>query len=169
MTARKEAVFLSETSVIHAHYLVLHSLEPISSEIYESNTIRTAQYILFKIYFNITLPFLTLSKVTVFLCLRKYRVVKKYGEVDVRLYTFLSSALVGGDWSVPRPGRFIPSDRTSGAIWIWCGECNRAGLEFGEEKFVLILSENHHRNRSLVSVACIRQRIFSIRRCIQSI
>jgi hypothetical protein len=37
MTPRKEAAFLSETSVIHLHYLVLHGLELIASEIYESN------------------------------------------------------------------------------------------------------------------------------------
>ena len=39
--------------------------------------------------------------------------MKKYGEVDIQLHTFLSSTLVGSNWSVSRPGRFISSDRAS--------------------------------------------------------
>jgi hypothetical protein len=30
------------------------------------------------------------------------------GGVDVQLYSFLTSALKGGGWSAPRPGRFTP-------------------------------------------------------------
>ena len=101
--------------------------------------------------------------------LSKYRVMKKYGEVDVQLHTFLSSAHVGGDWSVSRPGRFIPSGRASGAIWIWRRERSSAGLEFGEKKYILIRSEKDSRNGSLVSVPYIRRFIPSIRRCLSSI
>jgi hypothetical protein len=80
------------------------------------NPIQTPQYVFFKIDSIITAPVLILSKIKVFLCLSKYRVVKKYGEVDVQFHTFLSSALVGGDCLVSRPGRFIPTDRASGTI-----------------------------------------------------
>ena len=80
------------------------------------NPIQTPQYIFFKIDFNFALPVFILSKDKMFLCLSKYRVVKKYREVDVQLHIFLSSALVGSDWLVSRPGRFIPSDRVSGAL-----------------------------------------------------
>jgi hypothetical protein len=31
---------------------------------------------------------------------------------------FLTSALVGGEWSVSRPGRFTPGERTPGTHWI---------------------------------------------------
>jgi hypothetical protein len=30
------------------------------------------------------------------------------GWIDVQLYPFLTSALEGGGWSAPRPGRFTP-------------------------------------------------------------
>jgi hypothetical protein len=30
------------------------------------------------------------------------------GEVEVQLYSFSTSALEGGKWSAPRPGRFTP-------------------------------------------------------------
>jgi hypothetical protein len=33
--------------------------------------------------------------------------MKAYGEVDVYIHIFLTSALVGGEWSASRPGRFI--------------------------------------------------------------
>ena len=111
MTLRKEAAFLSETSVTHFHHLVHHSLKLISSEIHDP--IPTPQYIFFKIHFNITLLALTLSKVKVFICLSEHRVLQKYGDVDVQLHAFLSSALVGGDWSASGPSRFIRSDRAS--------------------------------------------------------
>jgi hypothetical protein len=34
--------------------------------------------------------------------------MKVYGGVDVYIHIFLTSALVGGEWSVTRPGRFTP-------------------------------------------------------------
>jgi hypothetical protein len=34
--------------------------------------------------------------------------MKEYGGVDVYIYIFLTLALVGGEWSASRPGRFIP-------------------------------------------------------------
>jgi hypothetical protein len=55
--------------------------------------------------------------------------MKAYGEVDVWIHIFLSSALVGGEWSASHPGRFIPGERATGTHWIggWMGP--RVGLD----------------------------------------
>jgi hypothetical protein len=37
---------------------------------------------------------------------------KRYKAVDVYIQDFLTSALVGGEWSDPRPGRFTPGEGT---------------------------------------------------------
>jgi hypothetical protein len=34
-----------------------------------------------------------------------------YEEVDVQIHVFLTSALVGGEWSASRPDRFTPRKR----------------------------------------------------------
>jgi hypothetical protein len=34
------------------------------------------------------------------------------GEVDLQVYTFLTLALVGGEWLAPCPGHFTPLERT---------------------------------------------------------
>jgi hypothetical protein len=34
--------------------------------------------------------------------------MKEYGGVDVEIHIFLTSALIGGEWSVSHPGRFTP-------------------------------------------------------------
>jgi hypothetical protein len=49
--------------------------------------------------------------------------MKTYGGMDVLIDVFLTLALVGGEWSAPRPGRFTP-----GTHWItgWVGP--RTGL-----------------------------------------
>jgi hypothetical protein len=41
-----------------------------------------------------------------------------YGEVDVQLHIFLTSALVGDELSASRPDRFIPVKGTPGTHWI---------------------------------------------------
>jgi hypothetical protein len=38
----------------------------------------------------------------------KHYVMKAYGGADVEIHIFLTSALVGGEWSASRTGRFIP-------------------------------------------------------------
>jgi hypothetical protein len=50
--------------------------------------------------------------------------MKAYGGLDVYIHIFLTSALVGGEWSASRPARFTP-----GTHWIggWVGP--RAGLD----------------------------------------
>jgi hypothetical protein len=42
--------------------------------------------------------------------------MKTYGGVDVQIHVFLTSALVEGDWSTLRPGRFTADERDPGRI-----------------------------------------------------
>jgi hypothetical protein len=44
--------------------------------------------------------------------------MKAYGEVDVQTHVFLTSALVGGEWSASLPGRYTPRERAPGTHWI---------------------------------------------------
>jgi hypothetical protein len=44
--------------------------------------------------------------------------MKAYWGVDVEIHIFLTSALVGGEWSASRPGRFTPGERAPGTHWI---------------------------------------------------
>jgi hypothetical protein len=50
--------------------------------------------------------------------------MKAYGGVDVYTRVFLTSALVGGEWSASRPGRFTPGTH---CIEGWVGP--RPGLD----------------------------------------
>jgi hypothetical protein len=52
-----------------------------------------------------------------------------YGEVDVRMHIFLTSALPGGKWSASRPGRFPPGEEASGTYSIGDWVNHRAGLD----------------------------------------
>jgi hypothetical protein len=38
--------------------------------------------------------------------------MKAYGGVDAYIHIFLTSALVGGEWSASRPGRFTPRGKS---------------------------------------------------------
>jgi hypothetical protein len=55
--------------------------------------------------------------------------MKTYGIVDVYIHVFLTSALVGGEWSALRPGRFTPGEGAPGTHWVggWVGP--RTGLD----------------------------------------
>jgi hypothetical protein len=55
--------------------------------------------------------------------------MKAYREVDVFIHVFLTSALVGGEWSASRPCRFTPRVKAPSTHWIggWVGP--RAGLD----------------------------------------
>jgi hypothetical protein len=59
-----------------------------------------------------------------------------YGGVDVQIHIFFTSALVGGEWSVSRPGRFTPEERTPGTHWVggWVGP--RVSLDVEKRKFL---------------------------------
>jgi hypothetical protein len=41
----------------------------------------------------------------------KHYAMKEYGGVDVYIHIFLNWALVGGEWSASRPGRFTTGER----------------------------------------------------------
>jgi hypothetical protein len=49
--------------------------------------------------------------------------MKKYGGVDVLTHVFLTSAIIRGEWSASRPGRFTHGERAPDTHWIggWVG------------------------------------------------
>jgi hypothetical protein len=55
--------------------------------------------------------------------------MKTYGGVNVYTHVFLTSALVGGEWSASRPGRFTPGEKVPGTHWIGGWVDSRAGLD----------------------------------------
>jgi hypothetical protein len=65
--------------------------------------------------------------------------MKMYGGVDVYIHIFLTSALVGGEWSASRPCRVNPRERALGTHWIggWVGP--RTGLDNVEKRKFLSL------------------------------
>jgi hypothetical protein len=60
--------------------------------------------------------------------------MKTYREVDVYIQVFLTPALVEGEWSSSRHGRFIPGERAPGthSIGGWVGP--RTGLDESERE-----------------------------------
>jgi hypothetical protein len=59
----------------------------------------------------------------------KHYAVKTYGGVDVQIHVFLTSALIGGEWSTSRPGPFTP-----GTHWVRGWVDLRTGLDDVEKK-----------------------------------
>jgi hypothetical protein len=55
--------------------------------------------------------------------------MKAYGGVDVYIHIFLTSALVGGEWSASRPGHFTPGERAPRTHWIGRWVDPRAGMD----------------------------------------
>jgi hypothetical protein len=60
--------------------------------------------------------------------------MKTYGGVDVWIHIVLTSALVGGEWSALRPGRFTPGERAPGTHSIGGWVDPRAGLDDMEKR-----------------------------------
>jgi hypothetical protein len=67
--------------------------------------------------------------------------MKAYGGVDVQVHIVLTSALVGGEWSVSRPCRFTPGEREHGTHWIGGWVDPRACLDNVEKRKFLTLPE----------------------------
>jgi hypothetical protein len=65
--------------------------------------------------------------------------MKAYGGADVEIHISLTSALVGGEWSVSCPDHFTPKERAPSTHRIggWVGP--RAGLDDVENRIFLIL------------------------------
>jgi hypothetical protein len=60
--------------------------------------------------------------------------MKMYGGVEVQIHVFLNSALVGGEWSVSRRGRFTQGEEAPGTHWIGGWMDPRAGLDDEERR-----------------------------------
>jgi hypothetical protein len=59
--------------------------------------------------------------------------------VNLQIHIFLTLALVGGEWSVSRPGRFTPEERDPSTHWIGGWVDPRAGLDDVEKRKFLTL------------------------------
>jgi hypothetical protein len=59
--------------------------------------------------------------------------MEAYGEWMYRSTFFLTSALVGGEWSTSRYGRFIPKEIALDTHWIGGWVDLRAGLDHMEK------------------------------------
>jgi hypothetical protein len=71
----------------------------------------------------------------------KHYSMKKYGEVDVYIHEFLTSALAGGQWSASRPGCLTPEERDLSTFWL-CGLVGPwTGLNNVKKRKVLPLPE----------------------------
>jgi hypothetical protein len=60
--------------------------------------------------------------------------MKVYGGVDVQVHVFLTLALVGSEWSVSCPGRFILGEGPPGTQWVGGWGSLRGGLEDMEKR-----------------------------------
>jgi hypothetical protein len=66
--------------------------------------------------------------------------MKTRERVDVYINVFLTSALVGGEWSASRPDRFTPGKEPPGTHWTGGWVVPRASLDDMEKrKFLLAL------------------------------
>jgi hypothetical protein len=59
--------------------------------------------------------------------------------VNVQVHIFLTSALVGGEWSTSRPGHVTPRERAPGTHWIGGWVDLRAGVDDLENRKFLTL------------------------------
>jgi hypothetical protein len=60
--------------------------------------------------------------------------MKAYGEADLYINIFLTSALVGGEWSASRPSSLTTRERAHGTHWIGGWVDPRAGLDDVEKR-----------------------------------
>jgi hypothetical protein len=60
--------------------------------------------------------------------------MKTYAGMAVYIHIFLTSALVGGEWSASLPGGFILGERAPGTYWIGACVDPRDGLDDMEKR-----------------------------------
>jgi hypothetical protein len=89
--AQETAVSL-DSIITHMHKLLPNVLRKVSTEIRPDKVVPILNY--------------------------KQYAMKTNGGVDVQIHVLLTSALVGGQWSASRPGRFTPRERDPGRHWI---------------------------------------------------
>jgi hypothetical protein len=65
--------------------------------------------------------------------------MKAYEGVDVETHVFFAPALLAGEWSASRPGRFILGKRAPRTHLIGAWMCPRAGLDVLEQRKFLTL------------------------------
>jgi hypothetical protein len=65
--------------------------------------------------------------------------MKAYGEMDVLIHIFFTSALAGGEYSASRPCRFTLGERGPGTHWIGGLVDHIAGLDDVEKRIFLTL------------------------------
>jgi hypothetical protein len=86
--------------------------------------------------------------------------MKAYGAVEVQIHIFLTSALIGDEWSASRRCRFNSGVKSARYTWIggWVG--TRAGLDDVEERKFLTLPrlELRHLGRPVRSQSLYRLR-----------
>jgi hypothetical protein len=95
------------------------------------------------------------------LCLTNYYVMEAYGWVDVWIHVFLTSVLVGGEWSASHPSRVTSGERTISTAWTGGWVCPRTGLDNVEERKIFPLLgielwplDHASRNQSLYRLRC---------------
>jgi hypothetical protein len=92
--------------------------------------------------------------------------MKMYGGVSVQTYFFLTSALVGGEWSASHSTRFTLAERAFGTIWIAGWVDPRAGVDDMEKLHFLTLTGlelrlHGRRGRSAVAIPTALPRLTS--------
>jgi hypothetical protein len=92
--------------------------------------------------------------------------MKVYGRVDLWIHIFLTSALVGDEWSGSRTGRFTPRKSTPGTHWIGGLVDPRVGLDDVEKRKFLTVPGlelrplgRPARSQSLYRLSCPRSNI----------
>jgi hypothetical protein len=75
--------------------------------------------------------------------------MKAYGGVNIYIHIFLTSVLVGGEWSDSCPGCFTPGERVPGTHWIRGWVDPRTGLDDVEEILTAIGTRTPTRSQSL--------------------
>jgi hypothetical protein len=65
--------------------------------------------------------------------------MKVHGGVDVYIHIFLTSALVGVEWSASRPCRFTPGESAPGTHWMGGWKGPRIGLNDVKKRKLLTL------------------------------
>jgi hypothetical protein len=96
--------------------------------------------------------------------------MKAYEGVDVWIHIFLTSALVGGEWSASRSCRFTPGERAPFTHWIEGWVSTRARLDDVEKRKFLTLPglELRHLGRPARSQSLYRITLFRLEKMWES-